>query len=119
MKKTLSLAIAALSLAAIIAPTTAFAAETAEVSTSTTDAITWVEVAVPAGDHAKVSVKIFNVEDGSKALWQRCGFSFTGAGTYRCGIDSDAGSMAAEQDGSWVAKAFVDGRQVARQTFSL
>ena len=118
MKKTLSLALAALGFAAIFAPTTAVAAETAGLATTTTMGITWVEAVMPAGDHDKVAIKIYKVDDGSKSLWQRCSFNFTGIGSYRCGIDSETGSMAAEHDGQWVAKAFVDGRQVARHGFT-
>lgn len=118
MKKTLSLAIAALGFAAIVAPTTAFAAEAADLATTTTEGITWVEAAVPAGNHSTVAIKIYKIDGGTKSLWQRCNFDFTGTGSYRCGIDSEVGSMAAENDGRWVAKAFVDGRQVARQAFS-
>jgi len=118
MKKTLSLALAALGFAAIVAPSAAFAGAGAGLTTITTEGITWVEAQVPAGDHAKVAIKIFSVGGGSKALWQRCSFTFTGTGSYRCGIDSGRGSLAAERDGRWVAKAFVDGRQVARESFS-
>ena len=118
MKKSLSLTLAALGFAAIFAPTTAVAAEAADLATTTTEGITWVEAAVPAGDHDKVAIKIYNVGGGSTSLWQRCSFTFTGTGTYRCGIDTEAGSLAAEHDGRWVAKAFVDGNQVTRHAFT-
>lgn len=119
MKKNISLALAALGFAAVIAaPSAALAAEAAALDTTTSAGITWVEATVPAGDHAKVTIKIINVSERSSRVWQRCSFSFTGTGTYRCGLDSEAGSLAHEQGGRWVAKAFVDGEQVARQTFS-
>ena len=118
MKKALSLSLAALGFAAIFAPTAAVATETADLAATTTMGITWVEAAMPAGDHDKIAIKIYKVDGGSKSLWQRCSFNFTGIGSYRCGIDSEAGSLAAEHDGQWVAKAFVDGRQVARHRFT-
>lgn len=120
MKKRLSLAAAALVLIAIVAgPSVALAAETTGLDTSTTHGITWVDATFAAGDHDDVSIKIFHVTKRSKSLWQRCNFDFTGAGTYRCGLDSETGSLAQEQRGRWVAKAFVDGSLVARQGFSL
>ena len=119
MKKNISLALAALGVTAVIAaPTGALAAEAATLDTTTSAGITWVDATVPAGDHAKVTIKIINVSERSSSVWQRCTFNFTGTGNYRCGIDSGAGSLAHEQGGRWIAKAFVDGEQIARKAFS-
>ncbi len=120
MNKRLSLAAAALGLVAVVAsPSAALADEIANLDTATSQGITWVGATVSAGDHDGVSIKIFHVSGTKRNLWQRCNFNFSGTGTYRCGLDSATGSLAHEQGGRWVAKAFVDGHLVARHSFSL
>lgn len=120
MKKVISLAVTALGLTIVMAnPSVALAQEVVNLDASSSEGITWVDATFAAGDHDDVSIKIFNVTKRSKSLWQRCNFNFTGTGTYRCGLDSEAGSLADQKGGRWVAKAFVDGRMVARHGFSL
>ena len=120
MKKITSLAVTALGLTIVIAnPSVALAEEAVNLDASLSEGITWVDATFAAGDHDDVSIKIFNVTKRSKSLWQRCNFDYTGIGTYRCGLDSETGSLAQEQSGRWVAKAFSDGVLLAREGFSL
>lgn len=123
MKKTLATTVAAIGLtAALAAPAAAATQESPAAPTLTTvesDGITWVELSVPAAESSGIQIKIFKVRKGPDRLWQRCNFSGSSAGTYRCGIDSSEGSLAASQSGGWVAKAFISGTRVARTAFTL
>jgi hypothetical protein len=81
--------------------------------------ITWVHGAVATGDFSNVQIKLLSNDGGENRVWQKCNYSYTGAGTYVCGIDSGAGSLAQDQSSKWVAKVSVDGSQIGRQSFTL
>jgi hypothetical protein len=80
---------------------------------------TWLQGSIEQGEFSTVVIKIVTKDGAQSRVWQKCSFAYSGAGDYRCGIDSAAGSLAADQTSSWVAKVSVDGRQVARQSFTL
>lgn len=82
-------------------------------------ATTWVNGSVEQGDFSKVAIKVFTKEDGKLRLWQKCSYNYSGAGTYLCGLDSSAGSLAQEQNENWIAKISLDGEQLARQGFEI
>lgn len=121
MKNRIALALTAVAVTAVLAPTAAFAQEAPAASVTITQAgaITWVDASLPAGEHSDVQIKILKLKKGADRVWQRCDFDFSGAGTYRCGFESGAGSLAAAQSGTWMAKVFVDGDQVSKLKFSL
>jgi hypothetical protein len=123
MLKKISLTIAA-GLVALLVPVTAQAGSlergaTVEVSTDPTD-IVWVEASLEDTDAEHVQVQIFSPKHGGpRELWQRCKFRFSGAGTYRCGIDVAEGTSAHNQTGTWVTSVTVDGAPVASTKFSV
>ena len=121
MKNRIALALTTVALAALLAPAAAVAQEApaAPLAVSRAQGITWVDASLPAGEHSKVQIKILRETKRSTRLWQRCDFSFSGAATYRCGLDSGSGSAAAARSGDWVAKVFLDGAQVSKLSFSL
>ena len=121
MKNRIALALTATALAAVLAPAAAVAQEApiVPVAVSQAGGITWVDASLPAGEHSKVQIKVFKRTKGSDRMWQRCDFNFSGAGEYRCGLDSGSGSPVAARSGNWIAKVFVDGAQVSKLGFSL
>ena len=123
MLKRISLAAAA-GLIALLVPVSAQAGTleheaTVEISTDSTD-IVWVEASLEASDAQQVQVQIFSPKKGGpRELWQRCKFQFSGAGTYRCGIDAAAGTLASKKAGTWITSVIVDGAPVASTKFSV
>lgn len=92
---------------------------TVEVSTDSTG-ILWVEATLSATDADSVRVEIFSPRArGPRQLWQRCKFNFSGAGTYRCGIDVAPGTLARREAGTWTTSVTIDGAKVATARFSV
>ena len=125
MIKQVILTVAASVIAVFLIPTTPAQAattvdgHTVEVSTDSTDVL-WVEATLSATDADSVRVEIFSPrERGPRELWQRCKFTFSGAGTYRCGIDVAAGTLAQREVGTWNTSVTIDGAKVAQARFSV
>lgn len=118
-----SLAAVSLALAATFVPGTAIASEVpATVSTTTSDDdILWVETAVETSDVDKLHVKLFAPKANGKGrkLFQVCKFNFSGLGTYRCGVDVAAGSIATDHAGEWVTKVVIDGKVAMKKSFTV
>jgi hypothetical protein len=79
---------------------------------------TWVHGSFD-GDYSSIEIKVISKDGGRTSLWQKCTFDYSGAGSYRCGIDTAEGSLADLQAGSWVAKISADGTPLARQSFRI
>ncbi len=77
--------------------------------------IVWVEADVPSIDTQYVTVRVFTPPDpttGSRTLYQRCQYAYTGPGNYRCGMMVD--SLTA---GQWLGRVSVDGIRIAQSLF--
>ena len=109
-------------LATLLAPATASATE-AEATVGVTmskDDILWVETSLDAGNASSLKVKLFSPKKrAGHRVFQVCRFNFSGAGTYRCGIDVAAGSIATKAEGSWKVRVLIDGEVANREGFSL
>ncbi|MDP9069501.1 MAG: hypothetical protein M3N53_14325 [Actinomycetota bacterium] len=123
MKKTAALSVAAFGLSAMLgSPTGAFAgtgSAPSRLTLSVSEGVTWVQLHLEAGDHSDVSIKIFKVRKRRDRLWQRCDLNYSGAGTYRCGLDSSRRPFVRSERGRWIAEALVDDLLIARQEFTL
>ena len=81
------------------------------------DDIMWAEVSLSGSEGVvRIHIRAPRKERGS-ARWQDCSFGDTSEGTYRCGMDVAAGSIAAAHGGKWFARATVDGVVVDRESF--
>lgn len=126
MKKALAATIGAFALAAALAvPAQAStqvpsAAATAALEVTSSSGTTWA-AATTAQASEGLQIKIFAPKQGShrRMLWQKCSFSGSYAGTYKCGIDTSKGSLAQKREGTWVAKVFAGGVRVARTSFTI
>jgi hypothetical protein len=95
---------------------TASAATVVEVDTK--QGISWVEATVDTKAE-KVQIRILApTRARGKQLWQTCRFSSSLPGTYRCGMDTSAGSLAQKRKGTWLAKVLIDGTKVASERFT-
>lgn len=117
VKKISLLAVSIGLLGSLLAPA-AQAAETTTLELRRELGITWADTSVEGGSVRVVFLTPKN-DNGRRQVWQSCRFSSDLAGTYRCGIDSAPGSLAAEESGRWVVKVRVDSALEARRTFKL
>ena len=103
------------------APAMAETLPTAEVTQSSDNGIVWFEANVAEAEGSQVVTKIFapNAKGSKQSLWQRCNFSFSGAGTYRCGIDMSAGSLASERNGVWTVRVISAETVLTQSNFRL
>jgi hypothetical protein len=109
-------ALVAAAVALVLFPGTASAASRVEVTTD--EGISWVHATVDTKAE-RVQVRILApVRSGGRRLWQSCRYSSAVPGTYRCGIDTSAGSPARARKGTWLATLVVDGTRVASQRFT-
>jgi hypothetical protein len=110
-------AFVAAAVALTLFPGSASAASRVEVSTGR--GITWVYATVDTKAE-RVQIRILTPprSDGRR-LWHSCRFRSAVPGTYRCGIDTSAGSPARALKGRWLATLVVDGTRVASQRFTL
>lgn len=95
------------------------ASEPAQIARAVDGDIMWFDATVGEGDASRIVTKIYapSASGKGRSLWQRCSFNSTGAGTYRCGIDVAAGSLAAERKGTWMVRVVVDGTTLAQSSF--
>lgn len=94
-------------------------AGTASIETSVENEVLWVKASISSGHAEAITTKIFAPTKKRKTLFQRCNFSFSGPGDYRCGIDAAEGSLAERRSGRWTAKVLFDGEVVARRHFAV
>ncbi len=85
------------------------------------DDILWIESTIEQLDADTIQIRIFAPTRNAtkKILWQRCTFDYSGAGTYRCGLDVAAGSRAKRRSGTWSAQLLIDGIVVAAFRYSV
>ena len=119
--KNLVLAVLSLCSVGALLPAAAHAeAAQASVETTTTDEILWVEADVAAAEADSLKIRISAPgKNKAKKAFQTCSFNFSGAGTYRCGIDVAEGSIASKLTGTWTSKVIVDGAVTAQAEFTL
>lgn len=87
----------------------------ASISSVRQHGVLWLDTTVAVNDRSRLSIEILAPGRGSThSLWQRCAFSMSEAGTYRCGIDTTSELTPA---GRWISRAFVDGRLAATKSF--
>ena len=118
--KNLVLAVLSLCFVGALLPAAAHAeAAEASVETTTTDDILWVEADLTAAEADSLKIRISAPGKKTRKAFQTCSFNFSGAGTYRCGIDVAEGSIASKLTGTWTSKVIVDGAVTAQAEFTL
>ena len=116
----LTLAVGFIGLLVLAAPAVAQDSDDTIATSVDATGILWVEVSLSTTDAAQVQVRIFSPKRaGPRELWQSCKFIFSGAGTYRCGIDVAAGTPAQRKVGTWTTSVTIDGTKVAQTKFSV
>jgi hypothetical protein len=109
-------ALVAAAVALMLFPGAASAASRVEVTTG--GGITWVNATVDTKAE-RVQIRILtSPRSNGRRLWQSCRFSSAVPGTYRCGIDTSAGSPARALKGTWLATLVIDGTRVASERFT-
>ena len=120
--QTLALLITTLGIVSLFAtPASAGSLPSTEVTRSVDNDIVWFEANVSEAEGSQVVTKIFApaAKGSRQSLWQRCSFTFNGAGTYRCGIDMSAGSLASERNGTWTVRVVSAGITLTETSFRL
>ena len=82
--------------------------------------ILWVEATLDAerGELVKINLRAPS-RDGGYELWQRCSFTYSGPGTYRCGLDVADGSLARKRVGKWKVGLASGGEHMDHTSFSM
>lgn len=103
-----------------IAPAAGAATPRVKLSVSRQSEVVWFEAKVGSGEIHAVKIKVFTPRrSGDRSLWQTCRLAFSGAGTYRCGMDAAQDSNAVRRKGAWKARVYLDSARTATVGFRL
>ena len=78
--------------------------------------ILWIDATLPETEADRIVIVLLRPSNDGFRSWNRCSFSYSGAGVYSCGADR---AELRRHRGTWLARLLVDGERAARLRFQV